>query len=189
MCKRVVDWFRDRPIKKGIFTAIMIVVVVFILIMTIMWMKSLDSQFRGLIIKASESASEGYTPEFEKNLTAFIFTVKDYGTIALTFFGITLLGGIFDLRRARTTEDSQSRITVIMIFCISIVFLLCFMTLHLLYTYIYPYIIIDSNGILTLLGLGLNLFIIAINLLLYILIFHLFILISNPRGQPNAPKP
>jgi hypothetical protein len=186
MCRRVLDWYRERPTERILFTIATIMTMLFILFLTTSWALGINAQFRGLIINASASSSEGYTPEFEKNLTAFSNTIKEYGAISLSLFGITFLGGIFDLRRDITREGTFSRITTTMVFTISIVFLFCFMTLHLLYTISYPYLQSDANTILLLMNIGLSLFIIAVNLLLFLLILFLMTLILSPRTPSSS---
>ena len=69
-----------------------------------------------LLTNAASSGTGGYTPEFEEDLKEFAFTIKDYGTVALSFFGITFLGGIFDLRRNNTEEGLLSRYATLIIF-------------------------------------------------------------------------
>lgn len=183
MCRRVIHWFRERTLQEWIFLLISIILIIFILLLTIAWAIGINGQFYGLIIKASTSGSNGYSQAFEKNLTDFAFTIKEYGTISLTFFAITFIGGIFNLRRDNTIEGRLSRITTILIFTMSIVFLFCFMSLHLLYSLIYPYIITTSDVILQLLNIGLSLFIVSVNLLLYTLILYLIRLLFLPRNQ------
>jgi hypothetical protein len=185
MCGKIKEWFTSRTLEDWLYFGVVIVLISFILLLTVTWATGINSQFYGLIIKASESGSEGYTPDFERNLTAFALSIKDYGNIALTFFGFTFIGGIFNLRKGVTNEDRMSRRITIMIFSISIVFLFCFMTLQLIYSLIYPYITSTSENISTLLSLGLSLFVIAVNLLLYILIFYLISLIRI-SGKPKS---
>ena len=187
MCRGVIDWFRERPLERGLISLVAILAIIFILILTVAWATGINGQFKGVILKASASGSEGYTPDFEKNLTIFANTVKEYGSIALTFFGITFIGGIFDLRRDSTREGRLSRLTTKMIFTISTVFLFCFMCLHI-YTLIYPYITAESDAILQLLNISLSLFVISVNLLLYTLILYLIMLISLPKDQTTRPS-
>lgn len=166
-------------IKNIVFTAFWIVLSLVIIRIGYIWALGLQGQIKGLLIDASSEYSM---------LKDLAFAIKEYGTIALSLFGITLLGGIFDLHKEQKNREGviTSNATTI-IFGISIMFLISFICLFLVYSLIYPYILTeDTTLILGLLQWGLGLFIGGIiSLLLIWTVYFMGISLYKSDRQQN----
>jgi len=138
----------------------------------------MTSQIKGLLFNASQDYNA---------IKEFSAAIQNYYTIALTFFGITLIGGIFELHKYNNTEvDQITRKIIIVIFSISIMFLSAFIVFFALYLLIYPYILIGLSNeqiIIFLLNLGIFLFLVGIVSLLIVLILYLLRIAALPKNK------
>jgi uncharacterized membrane protein (DUF485 family) len=121
-------------------------------------------------------------------IATYATTIKDYGTIALTLFGITFIGGIFELHKSvKSKTDRIVKNSKLLIFIISIIFLISFICLFMLYALIYPYL--NTNLPEYVLGLllffGIASFILSIVILLFILIMYFLRISVFPVSESN----
>jgi hypothetical protein len=101
--------------------------------------------------------------------------IKDYGTVSLTLFGFTFIGGIFEIRKFGSDPiDKFTKGIMKMIFSLSIVFLFTFIIFYILYSLIYPNPFDSPIIIVSLLLIGIGLFILGILVLLAVLIKYLY---------------
>jgi len=138
----------------------------------------ITSQIKGLLFNASQDYNA---------IKEFAAAIQNYYTISLSFFGITFIGGIFELHKFNKTLIGKiTKKIIIIIFSISIVFLLAFIVFFALYLMIYPYILIGSSNeqiILFLLNIGIFLFLVGIITLLIVLILYLLRIAALPNKK------
>lgn len=143
----------------------------------------ITSQIKGLLFNASQDYNA---------IKEFAAAIQNYYTIALTFFGITFIGGIFELHKFNKTQGDQiTRKIIIVIFSISIVFLSAFIVFFALYLMIYPYILTGPSNeqtILFLLNLGVLLFLVGIITLLSVLILYILRIAALPKNKNVATE-
>ena len=104
------------------------------------------------------------------NLTEVAPVIKDYASISLSIFGITLIGGIFE---KNSNNDKKEFINVKgSLFVVSILFLFAFFLFQISYWCFFPSVTGDLNLIAWVLFFGFVTFTIAVFYLLIILLAY-----------------
>jgi hypothetical protein len=157
---------QNSTIKDGILFIIWGLLTIFAIVLTYFWYTGIFGQLNNILAMTDDKA---------KAIETYALTIKDYGMVALTFFGITFIGGIFDLhKKVKSKTGKIVKNSQLFIFSISILFLVSFICLFMLYSLIYPYLNTNLPEYILgwLLFSGIALFIMSIILLLFILIMY-----------------
>lgn len=159
-----------------IWFGISILITTFVLI----WYLGINTQLYSIITSQKPN---------EEKLGSYASTLKDYALISLTLFGVTFIGGIFELhKKEKSVVGRLERNTKLLVFLSSILFLISFISLLMLYSLIYPIISLNLPETLlsVLLFLGVGFFTVSIITLLLILILYLIRIVTTPQEiQPD----
>jgi hypothetical protein len=156
-----------KELDKGSWNLLYTLLIIYFVAITITYVLFIGMvvQIKGLLDEASQDINK---------LSNLSEVIRNYASIALTLFGITFIGGIFELYKFRTQDIKEyfTKRAMIMIFSLSIVFLFTFIDLSILYSFIYPRPIHEDVIVYSML-IGIILFVLGIITLLIILIIYL----------------
>lgn len=167
--------------KDIIYLLVWFGITLFITILVLIWYLGINTQLYSIITSPKSN---------EEKLGTYASTLKDYALISLTLFGVTFIGGIFELhKKEKTVVGRLERNTKLLVFLTSILFLISFISLLMFYSLIYPTLSlkIPETLLSVLLFLGVGLFTVSIITLLLILILYLYRIVTTRQEiQPDS---